>query len=337
MRWFGVLNPILVTGAAGFVGARFVESCNERGREVISVDEVAHFSSREEHRGLDFVTVVDRPELLTFLDSAPRLQAIVHLGAVTSTTEMDREVLREKNVECSQALWKFAVAKKIPFVYASSAATYGDGSLGFSDEESEIARLKPLNPYGESKQQFDLWALAQTISPPAWAGFKFFNVYGFGERHKGSMSSVVLQAFDQIQKSGRVKLFKSANPNYADGEQIRDFVSAEDVVKVLWFALEKPLRRGIYNLGTGKARTFHDLVKATFAALGKAPAVDFVEMPEVLKERYQYFTEAPMEKLRAAGYSEPFLSLEEGVARYCRRLEIAKVGGVNHSLGSGGT
>lgn len=316
-------DPILVTGAAGFVGARFVESCNERGGALVAVDELAHFS-RAEHRSLDFGERVDRPDLLAWLAGAPKLSAIVHLGAVTSTTEMDRAILRERNVDCSKALWYFAAEKKIPFVYASSAATYGEGECGFSDDEAGIVRLRPLNPYGESKQEFDLWALAQRSAPPAWSGFKFFNVYGYGERHKGSMASVALHAFDQIRRDGRVRLFKSANARYRDGEQTRDFVSVEDVVRVLRFALEKPLARGIYNLGTGKGRTFLDLAKAVFAALGKAPAIDFIEMPAALRERYQYFTEAPMGKLRAAGYAPPFLSLEEGVERYVRRLNVAQ-------------
>jgi ADP-L-glycero-D-manno-heptose 6-epimerase len=317
-------SPILVTGAAGFVGARFVESCNARRRAVVSVDEAELFGRRPEHAGIDFGTVVDRREVAAALAAgqiAPR--AIVHMGACTDTTEMREDFLREVNLESSQDLWRHAVAARIPFVYASSAATYGGGELGYDDDEALIPRLCPLNPYGESKRLFDLWALdeeRQHRAPPSWSGFKFFNVYGFGERHKGRMASVVLQAFDQIQQRGAVRLFRSHRDGIADGHQQRDFVCVEDVVEVLWFALETPIPRGILNLGTGQARTFLDLVRATFAALGVAERIEWVDTPEDIRERYQYFTQAEVGRLRAAGYRRPFTSLEDGVARYVARL-----------------
>lgn len=318
------MTPVLVTGAAGFIGARFVESCNARGVQVVAVDDVDRIGAAPEHADIDFGTCVDRREIVEALrDGAVRPGAIVHMGACTDTTELREDYLREVNLESSQALWNYAREAGIPFVYASSAATYGGGESGYDDDEGRIGDLRPLNPYGESKRQFDLWALAEEAlgrAPAAWAGFKFFNVYGFGERHKGRMASVVLQAFDQIRARGSVKLFRSHREGIADGHQERDFVLVDDVVDVLWFALEKPLPRGIYNLGTGKARTFLDLVRATFRALGAEEQIDWVDTPEDIRERYQYFTEARMERLREAGYTKPFTSLEEGVERYVARL-----------------
>jgi ADP-L-glycero-D-manno-heptose 6-epimerase len=320
-------GAMVVTGAAGFVGARFVESCGRRGLSVVSVDRPASFVERAEHRGIDFGTIVDVDALDDWLAacSAPPA-AIVHLGACTDTTEMDVMYLRRVNLEYSQRLWRFASARRVPFVYASSAATYGDGAQGYDDDERLIPTLRPLNPYGDSKQQFDLFALAEERAgrcPPAWAGFKFFNVYGFGERHKGKMASVVLHAFDQIRAGGEVRLFKSYRPDVADGEQRRDFVYVDDVVAVLHFALDAALPRGIFNLGTGTSRTFLDLAYATFAALGVPPRIRFVDMPEELRARYQYATEATMGRLRAAGYASPFTPLEEGARRYVERLLAA--------------
>ena len=215
-------GPVLVTGAAGFIGARFVESCNASGESVLSVDETDYFA-RPEHAGIDFGTVVDPDALIDGIEAgahAPR--AIVHLGACTDTTELDLELLRRRNLEYSRGLWRFAAARGIPFVYASSAATYGAGEHGWDDDEATLERLRPLNPYGRSKHDFDRWALAQDQAgeaPPAWSGFKFFNVYGFGERHKGRMASVVLQAFDQINGAGRVWLFRSHRDDVEDGHQ----------------------------------------------------------------------------------------------------------------------
>jgi ADP-L-glycero-D-manno-heptose 6-epimerase len=316
--------PLLVTGAAGFIGARFVASCVARGIPFLAVDTPAHFVEREEHRQIHFGEVIDRERLLAWLDAArPPLRGIVHLGACTDTTQMDRAYLERVNLGYTQALWRYASREGVPLVYASSAATYGDGSQGYEDDEARMPALRPLNPYGESKQQFDVWALGEEARgqhPPAWSGFKFFNVYGFGERHKGRMSSVVLQGFDQIRSSGSVRLFRSHRPEIADGHQKRDFVFVGDVVDVLHFALERPLRRGIYNLGTGRGRTFVDLVHATFAALAAPPRIEFVDMPADLRERYQYFTEARMEKLRAAGYGRPFTSLEAGVRETVEQL-----------------
>jgi ADP-L-glycero-D-manno-heptose 6-epimerase len=312
--------PLLVTGAAGFIGARFVESCAARGIACVSADKASHFGGRAEHRDVPFGTIVDRDDLLPWLEAErPRLAGIVHLGACTDTTETDIAYLDRVNVRYSERLWKYAAAQGVPFVYASSAATYGDGSEGFDDDESRIPRLQPLNFYGDSKQRFDCFVLEAEKAgetPPAWAGFKFFNVYGPGERHKGRMASVVLHAFDQIRANGTVRLFRSHRTDVPDGHQRRDFIHVADVVDALHFALAHPLRRGIYNLGTGTARTFLDLAHATFAAMGVPPQIVWTDTPIDLRARYQYRTEATMQRLRAAGWAHPTLSLEDGVRAY---------------------
>lgn len=316
--------PLLVTGAAGFIGARFVASCAARGIAVVSVDRAAHFAARPEHADIAFGSIVDRDALFGWLaNERPRLSGIVHLGACTDTTQLDVAYLERVNVDYSRRLWNFAAERGLPFVYASSAATYGDGAQGYDDDEARIDSLVPLNPYGDSKQRFDRFALdaeKRGAAPPVWSGFKFFNVYGFGERHKGRMASVVLHACDQIRATGGMRLFRSHRAGIADGEQKRDFVAAEDVVDALHFALAKPLARGLYNLGSGRARSFLDLAHATFAALGRAPSIEFIDTPPELRARYQYFTEARMQKLRAAGWSHPATPLEKGVARYVERL-----------------
>ncbi len=316
----------LVTGAAGFIGSRFVEYLNGKteGCRLLSVDEAEFFSSRPQNAGIDFGVQVDRKALFEWLkDMRPRIDAIVHLGAVTDTRETDLTKLNDLNVGYSQRLWTYATEKKIPFVYASSAATYGDGAQGYDDDEARSSQLKPLNAYGDSKQTFDLWALDQerkAIFPPSWSGFKFFNVYGFGENHKGFMASVVLHAYEQLKSSGQVTLFKSHRAGILDGHQKRDFVCVEDVVRVLDFAVQKPIMRGIFNLGTGEARTFLDLTRAVFAAMKTKEKIAFVDTPVSIRDKYQYFTQATMLRLRAQGYEAPFLSLEEGVRRYIERL-----------------
>jgi ADP-L-glycero-D-manno-heptose 6-epimerase len=315
------MKTYLVTGAAGFIGARFLESLKAKGIHAVSVDRRAYFQDRTEHQGIDSGKIVDRDELFSQLAALPPLSAVVHLGACANTMEMDVEYLNRVNVEYSKKIWNFCTEKQIPFVYASSAATYGEGENGYADDESQMGKLKALNPYGDSKLIFDRWVLEQKSHPPVWSGFKFFNVYGFGERHKGPMASVILHAYDQILKTGRVKLFRSHREGYKDGEQKRDFVAVEDVCDVLHFAIEKPIKRGIFNLGTGRAQTFLDLVNSVFSALGKKPEIDFIDTPISIRDKYQYFTEARMEKLRAEGYAKQFLNLSEGSALYVKRLK----------------
>lgn len=292
--------------------------------DIISVDHLSHFDERPEHAHIDFGTRVDRSRLFSWLEERkPSLKAIVHIGACTDTTQMDERYLTKMNFDYSTLIWLYASQNSIPLVYASSAATYGAGEWGYDDNEDLIPKLKPLNPYGWSKQRFDLWALDQEkkgVHPPTWSGFKFFNVYGFGERHKQDMASVVLKAYDQILKSGSVRLFKSHKEGIADGDQKRDFVYVEDVVNVLQFALERPIERGIYNLGTGKARSFLDLVRAVFRAIDQEESIHFMDTPLALRNQYQYFTEAIMEQLGSQGYTKPFASLEEGVLQYVQAL-----------------
>jgi ADP-L-glycero-D-manno-heptose 6-epimerase len=301
---------------------------------VVSVDAPSYFQDRKEHlegaSKVDFGTIVDREMLAPWLEKETKraggspVSAIVHLGACTDTGEFDEAYLAKMNLEYSKTLWNWCARQKVPFVYASSAATYGAGELGYDDDDALTPRLKPLNPYGESKRAFDEWAFGEEKrgnAPPSWAGFKFFNVYGFGETHKEKMASVILHAYRQILATGGAKLFQSHKAGIADGEQKRDFIFVEDVVDVLFFALEKPIRRGVYNLGTGQARTFLDLVRATFRAMGKPEKIEFIPTPESLRERYQYFTEAKMDRLRREGYTTAFTSLEDGVAAYIRRLQ----------------
>jgi len=313
-------SPIVVTGAAGFIGARFVQALGAKRLPVVSVDHVEHFDARPEHAGIDFGERVDPDALSRWLRTrASGVNAIVHLGACTDTREQDRAYLSRVNVEFSQAIWRHCAQARIPLVYASSAATYGDGSLGYDDDERLIPQLRPLNRYGESKQQFDLWALDQDragTKPPAWSGLKFFNVYGFGERHKGPMASVVLHAFDQISTTGNVRLFRSHRADVADGHQARDFIFVDDVVDVLGMLIERPVNRGIFNVGSGRARTFLDLARAVFGSVGVPERIEFIDTPEDVRKHYQYFTEARMDRLRAAGYDRPFTPLENGVDQY---------------------
>ena len=255
--------------------------------------------------------------------TATKIDACIHLGARTDTTEFDYSVHETLNLEYSKQIWQYCTAHNIPLMYASSAATYGAGENGYNDAHGTVAALKPLNPYGVSKNEFDKWALTQTEGPANWTGLKFFNVYGPGEYHKGRMASVIFHAFNQIKETGKVKLFKSHKPDYKDGEQLRDFIYVKDVVAVIGWMLESMLDKkwqllhnGLYNLGTGEARSFIDLVRATFAGLAMDPNIEFIDMPMDIRETYQYFTEASMEKLKSAGYKTGFTSLEEGVQDY---------------------
>ena len=320
--------PVLVTGAAGFVGSRLFEALGARGRGAWAVDTRAHFAARPEHGAIESSRIVDVGNLTDWLRTASAIGAVVHLGACTDTRETDRAYLTRRNLEASQQLWRWSAERGVPFIYASSAATYGDGRLGYDDDETRIPQLVPLNAYGDSKQQFDVWALDEERhgrAPSHWCGLKFFNVYGFGERHKGPMSSVVLQAFDQIRAAGRLRLFRSHREGIADGHQSRDFVFVDDVVDTLLALVERPPVRGIFNLGSGRARTFLDLGRATFAAMGVPERIEFIDTPPDIRAHYQYFTEATMARLQATGAVRRTTSLEDGVGQYVASLEACRV------------
>lgn len=309
---------IVVTGAAGFIGSCLVSYLNQEGYpDIVVVDD---FSKTEKAQNLVSKTIaakVSRNDFNAwFKDFASEVDFVFHIGARTDTTEFNKAIFDELNERFSQEVWKTCVEHQIPLVYASSAATYGLGEFGYKDDHAIIEKLQPLNPYGDSKNNFDKWVLKQTTFPPFWAGLKFFNVYGPNEYHKGRMASVIFHAFHQIMKTGEMKLFRSHNPNYTDGGQLRDFVYVKDVISVCKFLMENKPQCGIYNLGSGKARTFLDLAKNTFKALKKEEHISFIDTPADIRDKYQYFTEADMSKLIAQGYNKPFYTLEEGVADY---------------------
>lgn len=313
---------IVVTGAAGFIGSCLVSRLNNSGREDIVV--VDDFSKTEKDKNLEGKTIqakVGRKDFIQWLSEFhAEVDFIYHIGARTDTAEFNKEIFDELNLKYSKAIWNLCAEHKIPLVYASSAATYGLGEFGYDDNHAVIDKLKPLNPYGDSKNDFDKWMLQQITDsnnePPFWAGLKFFNVYGPNEYHKERMASVILHAFRQINTTGAMKLFRSHNPKYSDGGQLRDFVYVKDVVEVCMYLMESSPASGIYNLGSGTARTFLDLTKNTFKAMGKEADISFIDTPADIRDKYQYFTEANMSKLVDSGYSKPFYSLEEGVKDY---------------------
>ena len=311
---------ILLTGAAGFIGSYMLGYLNKQGyNKIIIVDDFSDEDKWFNFDGKKFISKVDREELFEWLRIAdPKIEFVFHLGARTDTTEFDYSIHEKWNVEYSKNIWNYCVDKNIPLIYASSAATYGSGELGYKDDHAIVDQLKPLNAYGISKNEFDKWALQQTSQPPYWAGLKFFNVYGPNEYHKERMASVIFHSFNQIKSTGKVKLFKSHRPDFKDGQQLRDFIYVEDVAKVCYWLMEHPIEPGLYNLGTGKARSFEDLVKATFVGIGKDPVIEYIDMPGDIRDKYQYFTEADMNKLKAAGYTNNFYSLEDGVGDYVK-------------------
>jgi len=317
---------IIVTGAAGFIGSCLVSKLNALGKtNLVLVDDFSNAEKNKNLAGKQFLRQVERNVFVDWLkENATEVSAIYHIGARTDTTEFDVAIFDKLNLNYSKDLWKICTANKIPFIYASSAATYGMGEFGFDDSHEVVEKLIPLNPYGDSKNDFDKWALAQEIQPPFWAGFKFFNVYGPNEFHKSRMASVIFHAVKQIKETAGMKLFRSHNPKFKDGEQLRDFVYVKDVVEVLTFMMETKKENGLYNLGSGKARTFNDLVNATFKALGKASAISYIDTPEDIRDKYQYFTQANMQKLKAVGYTKQFTTLESGVKDYVQHYLIDK-------------
>ncbi len=309
---------IVVTGAAGFIGSCLIRKLNEEGYQfIVAVDDFSHAEKEANLEGKAIRERVDREVFFEWLDRHQKdVEFIFHLGARTDTTEFDTAVFDKLNLNYSKEIWRRCTSYQIPLVYASSAATYGLGERGYEDDEALIPDLKPLNPYGDSKNAFDSWALQQPEQPFFWAGLKFFNVYGPNEYHKGRMASVVFHAFNQIKATGKMKLFRSHNPAYKDGEQMRDFVYVKDVADVCLFLMHHRRNSGIYNLGSGRARTFLDLVNGTFRAMGIAPEIAFIDTPADIRDTYQYFTEAPMDKLAAIGYDKPFTSLDAGINDY---------------------
>ncbi len=312
---------IVVTGAAGFIGSVVAGYLNHIGyQNLVLVDDFSREDKKSNYTQKTFSFLIDRKQFGEWLDQhASDVDFVIHLGARTDTTEFDYHIFEDLNVGYSKAVWQICTQHQIPLIFASSAATYGLGEFGYIDRHNVVSKLQPLNPYGISKNEFDKWVLAQHKTPPFWAGLKFFNVYGPNEYHKGRMASVIFHAFNQIQEKGEVKLFKSHRPEFEDGQQLRDFIYVKDVAAVIEFLMEKKPESGLYNLGTGKARSFLDLAKGTFKAMKQKEKIVFVDTPADIRDKYQYFTEADMHKLRAAGYTAPFTSLEEGISDYVQR------------------
>lgn len=310
---------IILTGGAGFIGSCVLRTLNDTGFEnVVVVDNIASTEKWKNLVNKKYFEYVNRDVFLDdLLDGEyDNIGAVIHMGACSSTIETDFDYLWDNNVEYTKCLWEFCTHKRIPFIYASSAATYGDGENGFEDDISKIDELRPLNGYGYSKQVFDQWSLKQKQTPPQHVGLKFFNVYGPNEYCKGSMASMVFHGFNQIKENGKIKLFKSCNPSYADGAQERDFVYVKDVCKVIMFFLDHPEHSGIFNVGTGRAQTFCELVTAAFKAMKLEPDIEYIEMPEHLREKYQYHTKAEIAQLRSIGYKDEFMTVEQGVNDY---------------------
>lgn len=311
---------IVITGAAGFIGSCLVSKLNSEGyNDLVLVDNFLDVKKLKNVQGKVYTEKVERKLFFSWLEKNHDLvYFIFHIGARTDTTEFNIEIFKELNLHYTQRVWNACVEYGIPLVYASSGATYGLGEHGYSDSHEIVEKLKPLNPYGDSKNDFDKWALKQERTPYFWAGLKFFNVYGPNEYHKGRMASVIFHAYNQIREKAEVKLFRSHNSKYKDGGQLRDFIYVKDVVSVCMFLLENRKNSGLYNLGTGEARTFYDLAMNTFKAFEKETKINFIDTPLDIRDKYQYFTEAEMDKLRGIGYNKKFYSLEEGVEDYVR-------------------
>ena len=315
---------IIVTGASGFIGSCLVRKLNDEGfRDIVVVDDFSRHDKNINLNGKYFSKIIERDVFLPWLRKYHLLvEFVFHIGARTDTTEFNSSIFEELNLNYSKSVWNICVEFGIPLVYASSAATYGNGENGYDDTEPDLEKLKPLNPYGISKNDFDKWVMTQENHPFFWAGLKFFNVYGPNEYHKERMASVIFHAFGQIHRSGKMKLFRSHHPDYKDGEQLRDFVYVKDVVDVCYYFMQHRKNSGIYNLGTGKARTFLQLASAVFSSLDKKQEIDFIDTPPDIRDKYQYFTEAKMNKLRNIGYEKNFFSLEEGIRDYVKNFLV---------------
>ena len=318
---------IVVTGASGFIASCLVTRLNaDRFVDLILVDDFKSLSKHPNHErtgknfhGKQYKQLVDRTEFPEWLrENENQVDFVFHIGARTDTTEFDYEIFRELNLDYSKQIWNICAEYAIPLVYASSAATYGNGEFGYRDDHDLCSQLKPLNPYGESKNDFDIWALQQKEAPFFWAGLKFFNVYGPNEYHKERMASVIFHAYRQISQNGKMKLFRSHRADYTDGGQMRDFIYVKDLTEVCIFLMHHRKNSGIYNLGTGKARPFIDLAHSTFRSMDRDPQVEFIDTPADIRDKYQYFTEADMTKLISIGYDKPFTSLEDGIDDYVK-------------------
>lgn len=312
---------IVVTGAAGFIGSCMVAQLNQAFyKDIVLVDDFSHPEKEKNLEGKTFSSKVHRDDFFSWLDEHHKfVQFIIHLGARTNTAEFDTSIFNRLNLEYTKKVWLSCVKYGLPLIYASSAATYGSGELGYNDNHEVVEKLQPLNPYGVSKNEFDKWALKQTEQPFFWAGLKFFNVYGPNEYHKGRMASVIFQSYHQILATEKMKLFRSHRPDFADGEQLRDFVYVKDVTSVIQFLMEQRKYSGLYNVGTGEARSFLDLTRNTFTSMGKPVDISFIDTPLDIRDKYQYFTEANMQKLHGIGYQQPFYTLEEGVKDYVQQ------------------
>lgn len=316
---------IVITGGAGMIGSMMAWHLNTvlQRDDIVIVDRIAHPEQWQNLCHRRYANYLDKDELLNWLPKIGEIDAIIHMGAISATTERDFNKLVQDNIRYSQLLWNWCAENDVPFLYASSAATYGGGEFGYADEESAIDQLRPLNGYGYSKQFFDQWALRQSseglATPPQWCGFKFFNVYGPNEYHKERMASVAFHTFNQFREQGYVKLFKSHKPGFEDGMQLRDFVYVKDAVAVMAHFLEQPQHSGLFNIGTGEARAFKDLATAVMTSMGRETSIEYIDMPPDLMGKYQYFTEANISKLRNTGYTAPFLTLEQGVQDYVQQ------------------
>jgi len=312
---------IVVTGAAGFISSCLVQHLNEQGyKDIVLVDDFSFEAKKPNFTDKLYVKKINRADFLAWFEgNQSKVSVMFHLGARTDTTEKETAIFDELNVSYTKAIWNICAQANIPMIYASSAATYGIGEHGYDDNHEIVEKLQPLNPYGVSKNDFDKWALVQKRQPPKWIGMKFFNVYGPNEYHKGRMASVIMHTVKQIRQNGSMKLFRSHNDDYEDGYQLRDFVYVKDIVKICTFFMENEVPNGLYNLGTGTARSFWDLATNTFIAMGLEPKISFIDIPSDIRETYQYFTEANIAKLRAAGYNAPFYTLEEGIQDYVQQ------------------
>ena len=308
----------ILTGAAGFIGSVLGKELTAQGLDkILAVDDFSKTEKAANWETSKYLDLHDRDHFIRWFErNAADVGFVFHIGARTDTAEFDKNVFDKLNVNYSKELWKLCAKHSIPFIYASSAATYGGGEFGYSDDHSLISKYKPLNPYGESKQEFDCWALKQKEQPPFWAGLKFFNVFGPNEYHKSRMASVVFHAYNQIKKNGSMKLFRSHRDDFADGMQMRAFIYVKDIASIVTFLAEHRPESGIYNAGTGKARAFLHLAEAVFAAMKKESKISFIDTPEDIRDKYQYFTEADMSKLRNAGYQKNFYTLEGGINEY---------------------